>query len=1020
MQVATQAWKLAAGLVATQTEVSGGYNPIWLVEILGINIFASTSRIYFSRLRHLGDGVLLGGGVLLGDTIPEYHQFIHDGGLGSVTSTLAENDSQPRVSNLDIQLSNTEGLFLSFNLLGWNNAAIRLRLGFEGLGYDDFITIWTGVIDTIEDRIDYFTLFCLDRTFASYPSLNFPLVPRNFPETPQENRGLNIPLILGTNTDVETFRVRGATQGTLAIAMTAGDTELSITEFGLPFPQSGSIEIGTEISVTYARRDLYTDQQTGKTYLSLGGLVRSGTPATHAIGIVVKLANPTYEYLVGFAVDDIQAVRTEVPPVVANPASYNILRTYVPAEVTVISFATTPVEPVSVDVNAGTLQTADLLVNGGFEAGTTSGWTVGAGATVAIETVNPSPQAGTYYVSVEGDENVFKDLYQDVPTIPGDDYLLTFWYQDDNSNLLANGGFEDGDFTDWTITEEDNISYQIIRRGQGRFFPPNPVGRAQTASVRLIPAEGDYALLAFATDPAHNRYHASFSLDVATTIGFTYTLSFWQSTQTLNAGFSSLTSFDTGLFQQLPRPFGGQLRPFLIGNGGVSASYVVYSVGTPAAPTSILARRASPFSVIWRNGRRNFGVFLQKFTGNREIFFYYTERYTFVATGAATRLTFEMNGYGQYDTRTLLHGPAPMTFDGVALTNTSVVETSIGWVQIGTTVDPDAIANLELQESYQWTEIEYRFRATATTTRITLRSSHSTATPRPTYFDSVSLRPIFTTNTNPVEQIRYICRTFLPHIPLNEESFLTAYDLLPGWAFGTVLRTPGDSRALLGRMAAQCNCIVFEDAQGRISIKVRDTDTPAVFGFTRSNIVDGSFTASLGSLEQVYSEYYVYFGSKTGEANGPEDFSAATICTPSETTHTDYTLTSICSEAATRFRTARRLSVFAEFIQDLATANFLLETLVRRHTIRPLYYRFQTWLDASTLEIGDKVQVADPRYENISSTEECEIVGIISATPETPYVTLTVQVFRAFGWNAFFDYEPIIVDSMDWTEDWEV
>src|SRR5204863_7958518 len=114
--------------------------------------------------------------------------------------------------------------------------------------------------------------------------------------------------------------------------------------------------------------------------------------------------------------------------------------------VSIFTFATQQ-GTVTVDVNAGNVDMTNQLTNGGFETGTTSGWSTGAGAVAVIGTSNPAPQEGIYRLDLTGGLNTYADFYQEFSTIPGEDYRVTFAYQNADSNLLINGGFETGDLT---------------------------------------------------------------------------------------------------------------------------------------------------------------------------------------------------------------------------------------------------------------------------------------------------------------------------------------------------------------------------------------------------------------------------------------------------------------------------------------------------------------------------------------------------------------------------------------------
>lgn len=993
MLTLTQAWLDAAQNAQTRSEVSGQYAPIWLVEILGINTCYTTRAVTFSRERQLGDGGLLGNGMALGDYLPTYGRDLAGrSGLSSPTVELTDDYSRPQVSGATVQLLNQEGLLRDLQESLLDNAAIRIRLGFVGLGYDDFIDVWRGVIDSLEDTQDTVVLSCVDGSFLAYPSLSQPLSPQYFPATPQANKSRAIPLLLGLNRDVETIQVSGAARGLLAVSITSTSTSILLKEFGAPFPASGSISIGTEVSITYANRALLTHPTTGVTTLQLNGLVRSGTPASHAVDEAVVLVSPNYDYLIGYAVSDIQAVRGN--GTLISPGSYTVLTQQAGSDVTVLRFTSAPSEPVTVDVNAGSVDDSNLLTNGDFEAGTLSGWTTGAGATAAVGTASPAPQEGTYRASLEGDQGTYKDLYQEVGTIPGADYILAFWRQDADTNLLTNGGFEAGDLTGWTV--------EIPVGSSGGYI------LADTEEPAVIPGT-EYSVIPFIATSADGRYafyvrvnegEASYALyltqDFTTTIGLTYTLSFAHiSGQFI---YSSLTGSSTLVT-------------------GLSIAQLSLILGTPTSPGSLIPEQNVPFSFVVRDG------LIYTIPPNPVgIAFTLSDPYVFVATDTTTRLTFHLVGRGVATTLvgTSALVPASIGLDGVRVQNASLIDTAECGYQLGTSADPDSIAAVTLPAVYRWAETRARFRATDTTTRLTLQSRHTTTTARTSYFDNVVLQRVFIQNYNPVEQIRYILRTFLPQKPIDESSFVTAYDARILWRFGTVLFNPGDSKALINRMAMQCGCLLIETAGGAVKIVARDNTRQTVYGFVRSNIVQGSFRTTPELLDNIYTEVYVWFGARTGGSTQASDFAASTYATPETTTHPlGSLLTSACAQAQATYKRSRRLDIYAEFIQDITTANLLLLYEVQRRTVRRTVVTFQTWLDAAQLEVGDIIAVEDPRYPTITTIYDYEVVSITAPTPDSPYVTIRARSERDTLWLAHFDYQDITLDTMGFYEPFE-
>lgn len=994
MRTVTAAWLTAAANPATRSGVTAAQAPIWLIEILGVNISFATDRVSFSRLRTLGDGLILAAGTLLGDVLPAYSRDVAQGGLGGITVSASDDFARIQVGAMRVALLNQEGLYRTLRATVLDNAAIRVRLGFVGLGYDDYLEVWAGVIDRAEDLREVVILECIDRSFLAYPSLSVPLSPQYFPATPQANKSRSIPLLLGQNTDVDTLQVSGAVRGSLAFAMTSADTSLLLKDFGAPFPASGSIQVGTEVSITYAARILVTNPSNGLTSLQLAGLVRSGTPAAHTVGEAVVLAAVNYDYLIGYAVTELQAVRGN--GTLISPGSYTLVTQDAGAPVSIVRFAGPPSEPVTVDVNAGSVNPTNLLTNGGFELGSLTGYTVGAGGVGAVGTVVPDPEEGAYWASIEGDIGAYKDLYQEVTTRVNGEYLLVFSHQDEDSNLFTNGGFEAGDLSNWTIVADPAIVTYFLGDGRQPFTYTFPLVGGITALAR--PADGRYALIVL---PAVGSpyFEMALTIDAATTIGLSYTFSFAHMTQDI------------------------QYVVVGAGNAGPlftrSNNYIEYDIGTTAAPSSITAGRRTGAANVLLNGHR-FGNNTQSTTDPGGLAQYATAQETFVATATTTRFT--LRPIGQGSPRPQGGGnfpPPPLLLDAVRLQNASLIDTANLRVQVGTPADPDAIVSVELAPVYVWRQERLRFRAIEPVTRITWQSRHSLAAVRVSYLDTMSLQQVFLSNENPIEQIRYMITTFLPTLAIDEASFLAAYDARILWRFGTVLFAPGGSRELLARMAAQCGCVLFESVNRTLKIFARDNARQAVFGFAQSNLVQESFAAVPESLEHVYTEIYVWFGAKTGGSMEASDFAASTYCTPVATTHPDTTLTILCDQALQTYKRAQRLDFYADFIQDIHTANLLLVHLVQTRTVRQTTISFQTWMDAAHLEIGDVIILEDPRYPGDADVFAYELLSLTAPTPTVPFVQLTARSLYPAGWVATWEYNAYAIETGGFFDDLE-
>jgi hypothetical protein len=921
---------------------NSGYEAIWLVELGGVGRYFSTHAMDFGRSWRLGEGLYLNGGWQLGALHTAYSGSVAENGLGKITTQLDDTGQSARIGSLTVELLGHDNIAAELDTLPLDNTPVRVLMGFRDLGYPDYLQLYLGVLDNVEESLTAYLLDVIDDTLRAHRDLSTPIGSLYFPGTPSENRGKAIPILIGRNTDVEALQIVGAAAGTLALTLSSSGTFLLMQELGAPFPPSGEITVGTETGVTYDARSFVTIN--GITYLRLEDLTR-GAPVTQNAGDAVTLTSYTNTYLVGYETGSVTAVRDS--GVIVDPADYDIVVDSTGADrpVTTIEFDAAPSGTVTFDCDGLNVVPETGITNGDFETGDETGWTEVGSAALVVSTGSTADGASVYKGVLTGSEDADEDLYTDFSTTPGTYYTLEFDYRDNTTgNLVTNADFEDG-LTGWTISAE-SVNGTAVPQGDG----------GEYNSVSLSASNGN-----------QGTFRSLLYQDITTSIAADYTLTF----EYLGYAYASI----------------GGVYVYTLTRGG-------YRVGSDADDDLYEAVAAT--DTTWPRVNSEFGRDYRTVTVN------------FTASTTTTRITFE--GLGTQLGYVLF----PLIVRGISLVQNTSLPTSTTSYAIGTAADDDAYASEVLANRYSWTRIRVAFQALTTSTRLTLRSQWFD-TSCDSWFDNVSIRD---GGRNPSDAIAYVIDEFLaPDLERDEDSFETAFDKLSAWQFGGVMTEPGDSRARLDDMAWQCNSRLVVNTEGKLRLLVRDgVETDALPVIDADTMVAGTFRMRREPIDNVYTDFTVWFGRASGDTDDQQGFQASVSASPTSTTHPSLPLASQCAAAAAIYGSRHVLERRADMIRDLATAHLLLEALVNRHTVRQYDITLNVFHKIGIeLELGDYVEVF---YERVNGGRQvlCEV---LSKEVGRQDVALRLRTVRDLGLYETWDFPLLLVEAGEWfTETW--
>lgn len=413
-----------------------GSEPVWTVEILSHGIMFATREPQFVGQWLAGDGLVAGAPFVAGAAYPTYDTFLRQLDQGGISRITFEQDSLglSRTGNTSVQIINA-GLFSEIlSSRDFSGAIIRVRLGFFGQTFQDYLTVFTGTVEEFDATYETFAFDLIDDTLVNSaptpPQFGSDFFPRS------QTVGVGIPIVLGDVDLVPATKIIDAVESTLLEEFLSLDDFFTIPDVTAPFPPSGEVTISPAnaapevVQYTNVTTTVVGQQQA----LRFSGLTRTA-PQLNAAGSKVELSDFKVTYVMGFAGDDIRRVRlTGGAHPTANPFT---VRT-IPVSPTgqdhrQVHILETDVAQDDVTMTvSGAGRGPNLIRNGeGAISPTTFGWTIVAGAWTAI---TPSGESEPVIRGrVEASQAIPSEIYQDVATDDGEIYRLAFTLRLDNT-----------------------------------------------------------------------------------------------------------------------------------------------------------------------------------------------------------------------------------------------------------------------------------------------------------------------------------------------------------------------------------------------------------------------------------------------------------------------------------------------------------------------------------------------------------------------------------------------------------
>lgn len=882
---------------------------------------------------------------------------VQAGSIGEVTNTLDPWSGLSQISQVQVQVSNATGFARTLGPT-FRKSAVRLRLGIGALTtLATFLPLFTGHVEQVEATGPVCTITLVPGAFAWHRDLSVLLGDVFFTVIDEAISMQAIPLLVGRNIDVTTLPVTATVVGHLAVPLGADDLAMQIHEFSARFPRSGTVTVGDALleTIPYTTREIVTTGA-GSTVLLLSGLTRAPSAFAHGIGELVALQSPTWLYLIGYQCT-VLAVRRDGQ--LLAPTFYTVAAIPVPGSplpVTALEFTASQAGTVlTVDVDGSNIApSVDPIVNGGFETGDTTGWTV-TGATATV-TTGATPDDSTYKCELVGGFGAAGTLSQTFPVTVGRAYVLTVPFALQPATLaspVTNPDFATGDATGWTVTL--TTSHPELTMDTLYGVDQIPV----FAGVRVQPDAAGSAWAAFRDGT------------------FTYQAR-WEQVVTVTA--STLYRYTFAWVLQAVQATPG-LPPTA---QAFSRSSIVLELINEATGTVFVTVSRACYAGLERDQTTQ----------------------TFTTTGTSLRIRITADGLGyRYPPPLVQHG-------GILLAQASNTSWPTGHLTLGTPTQPTAYLDQALQAGPGvWWDGGGPFVATEDDATLALRTQYDlSGLPAALWLDNLRLEE---EGRHPVEVIRWVIETFLPGLTINTASFQAAYLARAAWRCGGQWRDPGDSRALLTHLADQFELRYFENGIGEAClVPIATQPETSALRATVTPQTARAFTPSGEPPTQLATDLYVYYNPRRGAGGqNPADYGAVVYATPEATTG-DPAWQVACHQVQTVHGIRQTLRYFAEAIQDQVTAHLKLAALVDRYTtLGTLVQCTDLSLRDTPLEIGDVIAMQHPVLGDLPQVGE--VLGV-AVDLSTPALTLTARLTAVLGTEERYEaYEALITEGTE-------